>query len=75
MVFASLSLENSKKRDYYLQFYLEKDTINGGCGQLALPSTVQKWLTPDGHWKEPGGYHNYPVTNLLIAAMALEKNG
>jgi hypothetical protein len=75
MVFASLSLENRKNRDYYLQFFLSKDTINGGCGQLALPSTVEKWLTPDGHWKEPGGYHNYPVTNLLIATMALEKNG
>ena len=75
MVFAALSLENEAKRDYYLQFYLSKDTINGSCGQLALPSTVEKWLTPDGHWKEPGGYHNFPVTNLLISALALEKNG
>lgn len=75
MVFASLSLENKAKRDYYLQFFLSKDTINEGCGQLALPSTVQTWLTPDGHWKEPGGYHNYPVSNLLISALALEKNG
>jgi hypothetical protein len=75
LVFASLSLENKAKRDYYLQFFLDKDTINGACGQLALPSTVEKWLTPDGHWKEPGGYHNFPVTNLLIAATALEKNG
>lgn len=75
MVFASLNLENKDKRDYYLQFFLEKDTINGGCGQLALPSTVEKWLTPDGHWKEPGGYHNYPVGNLLISSLALEKNG
>ena len=75
MVFATLNLENKQKRDYYLQFILSKDTINGGCGQLALPSTVEKWLTPDGHWKEPGGYHNYPVGNLLISALALEKNG
>jgi hypothetical protein len=75
MVFASLSLENQKKKDYYLQFYLYKDTINGACGQLGLPSTVEKWLTPDGHWKEPGGYHNYPVSNLLISAIAMEKNG
>jgi hypothetical protein len=75
MVFAALSLENQQKRNYYLQFILKKDTINGGCGQLALPSTVEKWLTPDGHWKEPGGYHNYPVGNLLIASLALEKNG
>ena len=75
MVFATLSLENKDKRDYYLQFILSKDTINGACGQLALPSTVKNWLTPDGHWKEPGGYHNYPVGNLLISALALEKNG
>ncbi|HZK95694.1 MAG TPA: heparinase II/III family protein [Prolixibacteraceae bacterium] len=75
MVFAALSLENQQKQDYYLQFILKKDTINGGCGQLALPSTVEKWLTPDGHWKEPGGYHNYPVGNLLLSSLALEKNG
>ena len=75
MVFATLNLENKQKRDYYLQFILSKDTINGGCGQLALPSTVAKWLTPDGHWKEPGGYHNFPVSNLLISSLALEKNG
>jgi hypothetical protein len=75
MVFATLNLENKQKRDYYLQFILSKDTINGGCGQLALPSTVKNWLTPDGHWKEPGGYHNYPVGNLLVASLALEKNG
>jgi len=75
MVFAALSIENKQKQDYYRQFILSRDTINGGCGQLALPSTVAKWLTPDGHWKEPGGYHNYPVGNLLISALALEKNG
>ena len=75
MTFAALSLENKQKRDYYLQFILEKDTINGSCGQLAFPSTVEKWLTHDGHWKEPGGYHNFPVGNLLLSALALEKNG
>ncbi|NEW83769.1 MAG: hypothetical protein GZ094_15575 [Mariniphaga sp.] len=75
MVFAAMSLENKQKQDYYLQFILKKDTINGACGQLALPSTVEKWLTHDGHWKEPGGYHNYPVGNLLLSSLALEKNG
>ena len=75
LAFAALSLENKEKRDYYLQFILKRDTINGSCGQLALPSTVKKWLTPDGHWKEPGGYHNYPVGNLLLTSLALEKNG
>ena len=75
MVFAALNLENKQKQAYYLQFILSKDTINGACGQLALPSTVKNWLTPDGHWKEPGGYHNYPVGNLLVSSLALEKNG
>jgi hypothetical protein len=75
LVFAALSLEDKQKQNYYLQFVLQKDTINGSCGQLALPSTVAKWLTPDGHWKEPGGYHNYPVGNLLLSSLALEKNG
>jgi len=75
MVFAALSLENKQRRDYYLNFYLIKDTINGSCGHLALPSVVDKWLTPDGHWKEPGGYHNFPVSSLLISALAMENNG
>ncbi len=75
MVFAALSLEDKKRRDYYLNFYLNKDTISGSCGHLALPSVVSKWLTPDGHWKEPGGYHNFPVSSLLVSGVAMEKNG
>lgn len=75
MVAAALSLTDKKKRDYYLSFYLTRDTIRDGCGQLAMPSTVEKWLTPDGHWKEPGGYHNYPVSKLIEAAMMLDNNG
>lgn len=75
LVFAALSLENIQKKEYYLQFFLDRDTVDGPYGQLALPSTVGKWLTPDGHWKEPSGYHNYAVENLLISSIALEKNG
>lgn len=75
LVFAALSLEDKKLRDYYLNFYLTKDTINGDCGHLALPSVIANWLTPDGHWKEPGGYHNFPVSSLLISALAMENNG
>lgn len=75
MVFAALSLENQQRRQYYLDFFLTKDTILGSCGHLAMPSVVSKWLTHDGHWKEPGGYHNFPVSSLLIAALALENNG
>ena len=75
MVFAALSLENKVRRNYFLNFYLNKDTINGACGHLALPSVVSRWLTPDGHWKEPGGYHNFPISSLLISSLALENNG
>lgn len=75
MVFSALALEDKNKREYYLQYYTTKDTINGGCGHLSIPSTVQQMLTPDGHWKEPGGYHNFPVSSLLISALAMEKNG
>jgi hypothetical protein len=75
MVFAALSLEDKKMREYFVDFYLNKDTINGACGHLSMPTLIKEWLTPDGHWKEPGGYHNFPVSSILISAMALEKNG
>src|SRR5690606_15712002 len=75
LVYATLNLDDPKKQDYYLQFVLEKDTINGSCGRLSFATTVKRWLTPDGHWKEPGGYHNFPVSNLIKAAYALEMNG
>lgn len=75
LVFSALSLENKQQRDYYLDFMMRRDTIAGNCGQLALPSAIEKWFTPDGHWKEPGGYHNFPVSSLLISGMALENNG
>lgn len=75
LVFSALSLENKNKQSYYLNFVMEKDTINESCGHLSMPSIVKNWLTPDGHWKEPGGYHNYPVNSLLVSGVALEKNG
>jgi len=75
LVYAALSLDDKEKQDYYLQFVLERDTIDGSCGHLSFASTVKNWLTPDGHWKEPGGYHNFPVSNFVKAAMALDKNG
>ena len=53
MVFAALSLENKSRTNYFLNFYLSKDSINGSCGHLSLPSVVSKWLTPDGHGREP----------------------
>lgn len=75
LVAAALALDNPQKRAYYLDFYLNKDTVVDGCGQLGLPTTVKRWFTADGHWKEPGGYHNYPVSKLIESAMMLENNG
>lgn len=76
LVYAALSIEDKKLRDYYLSFFLSRDTLTeGGGGQLSLPTALKKWFTPDGHWKEPGGYHNYPVGSLLRSALAMEKNG
>ncbi len=75
LVAAALSLKDTQKRDYYLSFYLNRDTIVDSCGQLSLPTACRTWFTPDGHWKEPGGYHNYPVTKLIEAGMMLENNG
>ncbi len=75
LVAAALSLKDARKRNYYLDFYLNRDTVVEGCGQLSLPSAAKLWFTPDGHWKEPGGYHNYPVSKLIEAALMLENNG
>lgn len=75
MVTAALSLEDTTKRNNYLRFYLQKDTIHDGCGHLAIPSMIARWLTPDGHWKETAGYHNYATGNFLVSALIMEKNG
>ena len=74
-IYAVLSLDDANERDYYLQFFLERDTINGSCGRLGLPSTIERHLSHDGFWKETGGYHNFAVSNLVRAAWAMEKNG
>ena len=75
LVYAALLLEDQQKKDFYVEHFLNKDTIDGSWGHLSVRSTVDKWLTPDGHWKEPGGYHTYPVSNLLKASLTMEKNG
>lgn len=75
LVAAALALSDKQKQAYYLDFYLNRDTVKNGCGQLSLPTTVKKWFTSDGHWKEPGGYHNYPVSKLIESALILENNG
>jgi len=75
LVYAALALEKKSDRDKYLKYVLEEDIMDGTCGRYCFSSTVEKWLTEDGHWKEPGGYHTYPVTHLLKASLALENNG
>jgi hypothetical protein len=75
LTYNALSLNDPLKRDYYLSFYLERDTVIDNFGQLALPSTIKMHLTEDGHWKENAGYHDMPVGDLLLAAVPVEKNG
>ena len=74
-IYSALALSDKVKRDEYLHYFMYEDKISGSCGRLSLKSTCERWLTPDGHWKEPGGYHNFPVGNILRAAVAAEKNG
>ena len=74
-MYSALALSNKGKRDEYLHYFMYEDKISGSCGRLSLKSTCERWLTPDGHWKEPGGYHNFPVGNILRASVAAEKNG
>jgi hypothetical protein len=75
LTYNALSLDDPVLRDYYLSFYLERDTVHGSWGQLALPTTMQKHFTHDGHWKENAGYHDMPVGDLLMAAVPVENNG
>lgn len=74
-IYSALALSDKAKRDEYLHYFMYEDKIQGSCGRLSLQSTCERWLTPDGHWKEPGGYHNFPVGNILRASVAAEKNG
>ena len=75
LAYNALSLDDPAKRDYYLSFFLERDTIIGNFGQLALPTTMEMHFTDDGHWKENAGYHDMPVGDLLQAAVPVENNG
>ena len=75
LVYAALALEDKSQQDSYLQYVLSRDTIEGSCGRYCFASSVEHWLSPDGHWKEPGGYHTMPVSHLVTAALVLENNG
>ncbi len=74
-IYSALAISDKTKRDEYLHYFMYEDKIEGSCGRLSLKTTCERWLTPDGHWKEPGGYHNFPVGNILRASVAAEKNG
>ncbi|MEX2640056.1 MAG: hypothetical protein WD266_05195 [Balneolales bacterium] len=75
LTYSALALDDPDKRDYYISFYTERDTVIGNVGQLGLPTTMDRHFTPDGHWKENAGYHDMPVGDLLKAAVPVEKNG
>lgn len=75
MVAAALALEDHAKTAMYIRYYTEVDNNIDGYGQLALPSTLRIWFNEDGHWREPGGYHNYPTTHFIESAIMVENNG
>jgi hypothetical protein len=75
MAFSTLSIEDPVERRRYVDYFMSRDTLSGGCGHLSMPSLLARHFTPDGHWKEPGGYHNFPVSSLLQASLAMERNG
>lgn len=74
-LYSALAISDKDEKDKYLHYFMYEDKINGSCGRLSLKTTCERWLTPDGHWKEPGGYHNFPVGNILQASVAAENNG
>ena len=74
-LYSALAISDKEEREKYLNYFMYEDKINGSCGRLSLKTTCELWLTPDGHWKEPGGYHNFPVGNILKASVAAENNG
>jgi len=74
-IVATLSIEDRTERARYVDHFMSRDTLSGGCGHLSMPSLLARHFTPDGHWKEPGGYHNFPVSSLLQASLTMERNG
>jgi len=48
LVTSALSLKDDSKSDHYMSYYLEEDYINGSCGQLSVPTTMEEHLTRDG---------------------------
>jgi hypothetical protein len=75
MLFAGLALEKEQERTAYMNYFLMEDYGDERIGQKSLDYTVKNWFSYDGHWKEPTAYHNYPVANIMLAAMAAENNG
>ncbi|MGL5318901.1 MAG: heparinase II/III domain-containing protein [Bacteroidales bacterium] len=74
-VMASLSLDDAAKRDKYMQFYLDKDSVNNKKGQLSLKTITKSWMAKEGYWKEPALYQNKVLPELLLSALIAEKNG
>lgn len=75
LVMASLSLDDKAKRDKYMQYFLEKDSVNNKRGQLSLKSIAKNWIEKEGYWKEPAAYQNKVLPELLLASYIAEKNG
>lgn len=75
LVMAALSLDDSSKRNKYMKFFLEQDSVNNKKGQLSLKTITKNWMEKEGYWKEPALYQNKVLPELLLAAYMAEKNG
>lgn len=75
LVVAALSLEDKAKRDYYMQFFLDKDSVDNRKGHLSLATLTRNWIGNKGEWKEPARYQNQVLPQLLLATYVAEKNG
>jgi len=74
LVYSVLSIENPLKRDKLLGFVIEKDTVIArDFGNLSLRSALNKLISKDGFFKDPGK-HATAIYNLLLSVWALEKN-
>lgn len=74
LVMAALSLDDKAKRDNYMQYFLEKDSVNNKRGHLSLKTIAKNWIEKEGYWKEPAAYQNKVLPELLLASYIAEKN-
>lgn len=76
LVFSALNIDNPKRRQELLNYFVAKDTIiDKQYGNHSLKTIVAQRFTPQGYWKSPARYQNELLPQLLMAVLACENNG